>query len=81
MKRMRAAEPEEGSRRLCHLGQSAEVGRRLLAQLTPDASTHIDDLLEKTENCSSSEIIAALFELEMMGLVRQLPGRNYIKVW
>jgi DNA processing protein len=71
----------EGQPASLPVGPAAEVGRKLLAQLTPDSNTHIDDLLERTENCSSSEIIAALFELEMLGLVRQLPGRNYIKVW
>ena len=29
----------------------------------------------------ASEIIAALFELELAGLVRQLPGKSFIKVW
>ena len=27
------------------------------------------------------ELIAALFELEMLGLVKQLPGKNFVKVW
>jgi DNA processing protein len=63
------------------LGPSAEAGRRLLAQLKVDASTHIDELLERIEDCSPSEIIAALFELELLGLVKQLPGRNFVKVW
>jgi len=30
---------------------------------------------------TSSEIIAALFDLEMLGLIRQLPGRTFTKVW
>jgi len=28
---------------------------------------------------SSSEICAALFELELNGKVRQLPGKNFVK--
>lgn len=63
------------------LGPSAAVGRRVLEHLKLDSSTHIDELLERVEESSSSEIIAALFELEMLGLVRQLPGRNFMKVW
>ena len=27
------------------------------------------------------QMIAALFELEMLGLVKQLPGKNFVKVW
>ena len=41
----------------------------------------MDDLLEKLADISASELIAALFELEMMGLAKQLPGRNFVKVW
>jgi DNA processing protein len=63
------------------LGPAAEVGRRLLERLQVDTATHIDVLLEQVEDSSSSEIIAALFELEMLGLVKQMPGRNYLKVW
>jgi DNA processing protein len=43
------------------LGPSAELGRKVLEQLKVDASTHIDGLLERVEDSSSSEIIAALF--------------------
>ena len=59
----------------------AIVGKELLSRLRPDSPTQLDDLLETLEYHSSSEVIAALFELEMLGLVRQLPGRNFIKVW
>ncbi len=57
------------------------VARKILTQLKVDAATHIDDLLEAVQEFSSSEIIAALFELEMLGTVRQLPGKNFVKVW
>jgi len=57
------------------------VARRTLETLKVDATIHLDDLLEKMEDTSSSELIAALFELEMLGLVKQLPGKNFVKVW
>jgi len=60
------------------LGASA---RRALEVLQVDAAIHLDDLLEKVEDTSPSELIAALFELEMLGLVKQLPGKNFVKVW
>jgi DNA processing protein len=63
------------------LGPMEGIGRQVLEHLKLDAATHIDELLERVENCSPSEIIAVLFELEMLGLVRQLPGRNFVKVW
>ena len=57
------------------------VARKALDALQVDASIHLDDLLEKLEDTSASEVIAALFELEMLGLVKQLPGKNFVKVW
>jgi DNA processing protein len=63
------------------MGPMAEVARKILAVLRVDTSTHIDDLLADLEHYSSSELIAALFDLEMMGLIKQLPGRNFAKVW
>ena len=54
--------------------------RKILKLLKPDESTHIDQLVELLENeMSSSEIFAALFELELNGKVRQLPGKNFVK--
>jgi len=57
------------------------TARRALEALKVDVSIHLDDLLEKVEDISPSELIAALFELEMLGLVKQLPGKNFVKVW
>jgi DNA processing protein len=62
-------------------GPWAEIGRWILGTLKVDAATHIDVLLDTLENGSPSELIAALFELEMLGLVKQLPGKNFVKVW
>ena len=54
--------------------------RRILSLLRRDESTHIDELVERLEpELSSSEIFAALFELELAGKVRQLPGKNFVK--
>lgn len=52
----------------------------ILKLLKADESTHIDQLVELLENeMSSSEIFAALFELELNGKVHQLPGKNFVK--
>jgi len=54
--------------------------KSILKLLKPDESTHIDQLVELLENeMSSSEIFAALFELELNGKIRQLPGKNFVK--
>jgi DNA processing protein len=59
----------------------APVKKALLGILTVETPVHLDALLETLEYHSSSEVIAALFELEMLGLVRQTPGKNFVKVW
>ena len=54
--------------------------RRILSLLKADEATHIDQIVEKLESeLSSSEIFAALFELELNGKVRQMPGKNFVK--
>jgi len=54
--------------------------QKILRLLKADQSTHIDELVEQLENeISSSEIFAALFELELSGKVRQMPGKNFVK--
>ncbi len=56
--------------------------KKLLKLLKADESTHIDELVEMLENeMSSSEIFAALFELELNGKIRQLPGKNFVKTF
>ncbi len=54
--------------------------RRILSLLKADEATHLDQIVEKLESeLSSSEIVAALFELELNGKVRQMPGKNFVK--
>lgn len=59
----------------------AELGKQILSFLSVDTPMHLDALLEHLLECSPSEVIATLFELELRGQVRQLPGRSYVKVW
>jgi DNA processing protein len=52
--------------------------KKVFALIKPDESTHIDQLVERLDpEVSSSEIFAALFELELSGKIRQLPGKNF----
>jgi DNA processing protein len=56
-------------------------GKMILKALKHDAPVNLDTLIGDLECLSTSDVIAALFELELNGLVRQLPGKSYIKVW
>ena len=58
-----------------------QVARRVLATLKIDQAMQLDLLVDTLEGASPSEIIAALFELEILGLAKRLPGRNFVKVW
>lgn len=58
-----------------------QLSQRILQSLKVDESKQLDDLIESFEGVSSSEMIAALFDLEMNGFIRQLPGRQFVKVW
>lgn len=58
------------------------IQRRLLGLVQVDVPAHIDALIGQLgEDSSASEVIAALCELELGGYVRQLPGKNYVRVW
>lgn len=52
----------------------------VLEVLRADESLQIDEILELLEaQLTSSEVFTALFELEIAGRVRQLPGKNYVR--
>jgi DNA processing protein len=56
--------------------------KKIFALLKADEATHIDEIVERLEPAlSSSEIFAALFELELAGKVKQLPGKNFAKTF
>ena len=72
-----AASAEE---RAALVEQDLAPGERPLYELLSlDESRHVDDLVELS-GLSSSEVLAALFDLELKGVVRQLPGKQFLKV-
>lgn len=72
-----AASPAERAVRVAESLPAAE--RKLYDLLTADEARHVDELVERSA-LSSSEVLAALFELEMKGVVRQLPGKQFVRV-
>jgi DNA processing protein len=44
-----------------------------------DEARHVDELVALS-GLSSSEVLAALFDLELKGVIRQLPGKQFLKV-
>ena len=57
-----------------------EAERAVLEHLRQDESLQLDELMERLEGrLESPEIFSALFELELAGHVRQMPGKNYLR--
>ena len=55
---------------------------RILGVLRHDEALQMDEILEKLEQeMSSSEVFTALFELELAGRIRQLPGKNFVRTF
>ena len=54
--------------------------RLVMQNLRQDEATQLDELIERLEEeLGSAEIFTALFELELAGRVKQMPGKNYVK--
>ena len=57
-----------------------EAERVVLEKLRRDESVQLDELIEGLEGTlGSAEIFTALFELELRGRVKQMPGKNYVR--
>jgi DNA processing protein len=60
--------------------QLAPNEERVFRALHTDEALQLDELMEKLEGeLTSSEVFTALFELELAGRVKQLPGKNFVR--
>ena len=74
------AEPVEAEQRNLLVNEGlTDTEKKLYALLTAEEAQPIDYLVE-TSGLNSSEVLATLFTLEMKGVVRQLPGKQFTKV-
>jgi DNA processing protein len=53
--------------------------KKIYELLNATETKHIDEIVETT-GLNSSEVLATLFDLEMKGIIRQLPGKQFTKV-
>lgn len=54
--------------------------RLVMQELRQDEALQLDELIDRLEpKIVSGEIFTALFELELAGRVKQLPGKNYVR--
>ena len=77
-KPIESSKPETAS--LFDGAQLSPHEKKIFAILKADEMMHIDEIVEKLgQSMSSSEMFAALFELELSSKIRQLPGKNYVR--
>ena len=62
-------------------GPNTPIARSIVAAVTSRDNVELDSLLESLDGYSPSEVIATLFEMELAGMVRQLPGKQFARVW
>ncbi|HKM82305.1 MAG TPA: DNA-processing protein DprA [Candidatus Acidoferrum sp.] len=76
---VKAEAVEAEQRNLLLVDGLSTVQRKLYELLSAEESRHIDEIVD-TSGLNSSEVLATLFDLEMKGIVRQLPGKQFSKV-
>ena len=80
--RVRNESNGERAASLFHEPELPEQERTVLGRLRRDESVQLDELIEGLEGeMGSAEIFAALFELELAGRVRSLPGKHYVRTF
>lgn len=76
---LKVERPEAEQRNLLAAAALGASEKKLYELLNVEETRHIDELVENS-GLNSSEVLATLFDLEMKGVVRQLPGKQFSKV-
>lgn len=76
---VQAEQPEAEQRNLLAAALLNGSEKKLYELLSSDEPKPIDDIVERS-GLNSSEVLATLFNLEMKGIIRQLPGKQFSKV-
>lgn len=76
---VQAEAPETEQRNLLAAASLNSSEKKIFDLLSTDEPKHIDDIVERS-GLNSSEVLATLFDLEMKGIIRQTPGKQFSKV-
>ena len=76
---VQAEKPEAEQRNLLLAASLNNSEEKLYELLSAEEPRHIDDIVERS-GLNSSEVLVTLFDLEMKGIIRQLPGKQFCKV-
>jgi DNA processing protein len=76
---LQAEQPEAEQRNLIAAASLDGSQKKLYELLNTEEPMPIDDIVERS-GLNSSDVLATLFDLEMKGIIRQLPGKQFSKV-
>jgi len=76
---VQAEQPETEQRNLLAAASLNGSEKKLYELLNAEEPIPIDDIVERS-GLNSSDVLATLFNLEMKGIIRQLPGKQFSKV-
>ncbi len=76
---VQAEQPEAEQRNLLAAASLNSSEKKIYDLLSTDEAKHIDDIVEGS-GLNSSEVLATLFDLEMKGIIRQMPGKQFSRV-
>ena len=76
---VQAEKPEAEQRNLLTAAALNGSEKKLYELLSTEEPVPIDDIVERS-GLNSSEVLATLFTLEMKGIIRQLPEKQFSKV-
>ncbi|MBI2955843.1 MAG: DNA-protecting protein DprA [Acidobacteria bacterium] len=79
LERLAALGASTAQKELPLAAELSDSERAIFGILKVDEALHVDQVVEAT-GLSPSDVLAALFELEMKGLIRQLPGKFFLRV-
>src|ERR1700756_488865 len=76
---VQAEQPEVEQRNLLAEDGLSGSQKTIYELLSTDEPRHIDEIVEAS-GLNSSEVLATLFDLEMKGIIRQMPGKQFSRV-
>jgi DNA processing protein len=72
-----AADPGKGF----DLALASPSAKRVYKTLALDEARHVDDIIRECGDIAPPQTLAALSELELLGAIRQLPGKTFIRAY
>ena len=72
-----AEDPEKGF----DLALASPAAKRVYRVLLLDEARHVDDIIRECGDMAPPQTLAALSELELLGAIRQLPGKTFIRAY